>query len=299
MDNITDIPDSYPLLDLRQDNSKTLMTVLAIMAFLASLALIFALSAKRLNADWQNELGQSATIQILLDEPELRDIKIEAAITVLQKEYPDAVIEPLGHQQSQDLLRPWLGSVELPENLPVPALVTIDFDGPKRLDLDALKVKLSAEGLLTQIDDHSRWSAQIGRTGRGLWTSAIAILSLIFLACAAVAAYATQAALSAQRDIIRVLLQVGASDRFIAKLFIWQASKRGLISGFLGVLCGFILAVFLRLRRNPDTALFPDMTLSFTDIFWLILLPLFIGFICALAAGLTSFRLLGEEHRRA
>ena len=83
MDNITDIPDSYPLLDVRQDDSKTLMTVLAIMAFLASLALIFALSAKRLNADWQNELGQSATIQILLDEPELRDIKIEAAITAV------------------------------------------------------------------------------------------------------------------------------------------------------------------------------------------------------------------------
>ena len=299
MESIADIPDSYPLLDVKQDDARTLIIVLSIMAFLASLALIFALSAKKLKADWQKELEQSATIQILLDDPDLRDIKIDTAITVLQKEYPAAIIKPLEYQQSQDLLRPWLGSVNLPENLPIPALVTIDFDGSESLDLEALKTKLSTEGLLTQIDDHSRWSAQIGRTGRGLWTSALAILSLIFLACAAVSAYATQAALSAQRDIIRVLMQVGASDRFVAKLFIWQASKRGLISGLIGVLCGFILALFLRLRRNPDTALFPDMTLSFTYIFWLILLPLFIGLICALAAGLTSFRLLGEEHRRA
>ena len=134
MESIADIPDSYPLLDVKQDDARTLIIVLSIMAFLASLALIFALSAKKLKADWQKELEQSATIQILLDDPDLRDIKIDSAITVLQKEYPAAIIKPLEYQQSQDLLRPWLGSVNLPENLPIPALVTIDFDGSESLD---------------------------------------------------------------------------------------------------------------------------------------------------------------------
>jgi len=57
MDNNADIPNSYPLLDTRHDNARTLMSVLTIMAFLASLALVFALSAKRLQTNWQEAMA--------------------------------------------------------------------------------------------------------------------------------------------------------------------------------------------------------------------------------------------------
>ena len=102
-----------------------------------------------------------------------------------------------------------------------------------------------------------------------------------------------------RRDVIRVLLQVGASDKFVTKLFIKQAGQRGLISGFIGVILGTAAALIARIRRNADTALLPDLTFNFTDIFWLFLLALSLGMICALAAGFTSFRLLRQEHRRA
>ena len=196
-------------------------------------------------------------------------------------------------------MRPWLGSVDLPDDLPIPALISVEFPSAADLNIEALQSQLLAEGLIVDIDDHSRWSAQIKRTGRGLLASALAMLGLIFFACAAVSAFATQAALSAQRDVIRVLLQVGASDKFVTKLFIKQAGQRGLISGFIGVILGTIAALIARIRRNADTALLPDLTFDFTDIFWLLLLALSLGVICALAAGFTSFRLLRQEHRRA
>jgi len=298
MDNITDIPDAYPLLDTRHDNARTLMTVLAIMAFLASLALIFALSAERLKTNWQDELDRTATIQIMLEDPETRDLKVTSAVDILKTQFPEAKIEELDAVDAKALLRPWLGSVELPDDLPIPALIAVEFNTPETPNMDALKSKLLSEGLIAEIDDHSRWSTQISRTGRGLWASALAMLGLIFFACASVSAFATQAALSAQRDIIRVLLQVGASDKFVTKLFIVQAGKRGLISGIIGVVFGTIVAFALRMTRNSDTALLPDLTFSLTDIFWLLLLAFIIGVICALAAGLTSFRLLRQEHRR-
>jgi len=298
MDNTPDIPESYPLLDSRHDNARTLMSVLAIMAFLASLALIFALSAQRLNADWQDELNRTATIQLMLDTPETRDIKTSAALDILKAEFPNAVINELDEAKSKDLLRPWLGSVELPDDLPIPSLIAVEFDRAEALNIDALKTKFSSEGLLVDIDDHSRWSVQVNRTGRGLLTSALAMLGLIFLACAAVSSLAAQAGLSAQRDIVRALLQVGASDRFISKLFIRQAGKRGLISSFIGVGLGAIVTLIMQLRKQTDTALLPDLTFSLTDSVWLILLVLTIGVICALAAGVTSFRLLRREHRR-
>lgn len=305
MNNRADIPNSFPLLDTRHDNARTLMTVLIIMAFLASLALVFALSAKRLQTNWQHELDRTATLQVMIENSDVRDLKITSVMTILETEFPDASLKAIEHEEAKALLRPWLGSIDLPEDLPIPALIAIEFDKMDKLDdthildMQSLKSKLAAEGLIVDIDDHSRWSSQISRTGQGLWLSALAMLSLIFFACAAVSAFATQAALSAQRDIIRVLLQVGASDSFVTKLFIIQAGKRGLISGVIGVTIGAVICFVLRLRRNSETALLPDLTLNLTDVFWLLLLALTIGILCALAAGLTSFRLLRQEHRRA
>ena len=292
-------PEVYPLLNTRQDNARTLITVLAIMAFIASLALVFALSANRLKTDWQSDLSRSATIQVMLENSEVRDLKIKSALSILETQLPAASIKELSSDDSKALLRPWLGSVDLPDDLPIPALISVEFPSAADLNIEALQSQLLAEGLIVDIDDHSRWSAQIKRTGRGLLASALAMLGLVFFACAAVSAFATQAALSAQRDVIRVLLQVGASDKFVTKLFIKQAGKRGLISGFIGVILGTIAALIARIRRNADTALLPDLTFDFTDIFWLLLLALSLGVICALAAGFTSFRLLRQEHRRA
>ena len=292
-------PEVYPLLNTRQDNARTLITVLAIMAFIASLALVFALSANRLKTDWHSDLSRSATIQVMLENSEVRDLKIKSALSILETQLPAASIKELSSDDSKALLRPWLGSVDLPDDLPIPALISVEFPSAADLNIEALQSQLLAEGLIVDIDDHSRWSAQIKRTGRGLLASSLAMLGLIFFACAAVSAFATQAALSAQRDVIRVLLQVGASDKFVTKLFIKQAGQRGLISGFIGVILGTAAALIARIRRNADTALLPDLTFNFTDIFWLLLLALSLGVICALAAGFTSFRLLRQEHRRA
>ena len=292
-------PEVYPLLNTRQDNARTLITVLAIMAFIASLALVFALSANRLKTDWQSDLSRSATIQVMLENSEVRDLKIKSALSILETQLPAASIKELSSDDAKALLRPWLGSVDLPDDLPIPALISVEFPSAADLNIEALQSQLLAEGLIVDIDDHSRWSAQIKRTGRGLLASALAMLGLVFFACAAVSAFATQAALSAQKDVIRVLLQVGASDKFVTKLFIKQAGKRGLISGFIGVILGTIAALIARIRRNADTALLPDLTFGFTDIFWLLLLALSLGVICSLAAGFTSFRLLRQEHRRA
>lgn len=297
-DNIANIPNAYPLLNTRHDNARTLITVLTIMAFLASLALIFALSAQRLKANWQDELGRSATLQIMIENPEIKKLKTDSTMALLKAEFPNATIKTISTEEAKALLKPWLGNVNLPEGLPIPTLMTIDFEDSNVLNTQELKSKLSAEGIIADIDDHSRWSDQIKRTGHGLLGSALALLTLIFLACAAVSAFATQAALSAQRNVIQVLIQVGATDNFVTKLFIGQAGKRGLISGFIGILFGAITSLIAYLNRDYETSLFPDLSMNWTDAFWLILLALCIGLICAAAAGITSLQLLHQEHRR-
>jgi len=287
------------LLSTQADNARSLVFVLSIMAFLATLALLFSLSADRLRKNWQGELGSSATVQIMIESKELRQTQIEAALNVLRPALPNSVVDQLGEDKSKDLLKPWLGNLDLPDDLPLPVLISIRSSGDDIISPEHLTSLLGNEGLIAEVDDHSRWSDQIGRSGRGLQAAALALLALIFGAGIAVSGFATQAALSAQRDVIRVLVQVGAEDSFIAKLFIKQAGYRGLKGGIIGVVFGTLTALILSLRRAKETALLPDLGLHWTD--GLFLLMLIIGFtlICALAAGLTAFRLLRRERRRA
>lgn len=291
-------PTSQPLLSTQLDNARLLITVLAIMAFLATLALLFSLSADRLRKTWQGELGRSATVQIMIDSPELRETKIKTALDTLKTSLPEASITAMSQTQSENLLKPWLGNLELPEDLPLPALISVELTNGEVLSPPRLTAMLREEGLIAEVDDHSRWSDQIGRSGRGLRTAAIGLLILIFGAGIAVSGFATQAALSAQRDVIRVLVQVGAEDGFISKLFIRQAGIRGLKGGLIGVVLGTITAIFLSLRRTPETALLPDLGLHWSDGIFLILLIIGFILICAFAAGFTSHRLLRKERRR-
>jgi len=289
---------SQPLLSGHSDNARSLVIVLAIMAFLATLALLFSLSADRLRKNWQGELGRSATVQIMVESPDLRETKVQTALSVLKTALPEASITPMSQAKSQALLKPWLGNLDLPEDLPLPALISLELKNGDILSPDHLSAALGEEGLIAEVDDHSRWSDQIGRSGRGLQTAAMALLALIFGAGIAVSGFATQAALTAQRDVIRVLVQVGAQDGFISKLFVRQAGMRGLKGGIIGVVLGAITALFLSLRRSKETALLPDLGLNWTDGIFLILLIIAFMIICALAAGVTSYRLLRKERRR-
>jgi cell division transport system permease protein len=287
------------LLSAQADNARSLIFVLSIMAFLATLALLFSLSADRLRKNWQGELGSSATVQIMIESKELRQTQIEAALNVLRPALPNSAVGQLSEDKSKDLLKPWLGNLDLPDDLPLPVLISIKSSGDDIISPERLTALLGNEGLIAEVDDHSRWSDQIGRSGRGLQAAALALLALIFGAGIAVSGFATQAALSAQRDVIRVLVQVGAEDSFIAKLFIKQAGYRGLKGGIIGVVLGTLTALILSLRRAKETALLPDLGLHWTDSFFLLLLIMGFTLICALAAGLTAFRLLRRERRRA
>ena len=288
-----------PLLSAQADPARSLIIVLSIMAFLATLALLFSLSADRLRKNWQGELGRSVTVQIMVDNPELRDAKIETALSALKTALPKASIIAMSQTESQALLKPWLGNLDLPEDLPLPVLISLELEDGERLSPDTLTAALGEEGLIAEVDDHSRWSDQIGRSGRGLRAAAMGLLALIFGASIAVSSFATQAALSAQSVVIRVLVQVGAEDGFIAKLFIRQAGMRGLKGGIIGVILGTITAVFLSLRRSAETALLPDLGLHWSDGIFLILLIIGFVLICALAAGITSYQILRKERRRA
>ena len=298
MNNPSLIPSVQPLLNPRQDNGRALIMVLGVIAFLAALSLLFMLSADRLKRSWQSQLTQSATVQLMIETDAARESKIDSALSILRAKLPEAQIVLVEKQQSDALLQPWLGNVALPDDLPLPVLISVDLFKDHSLDIEALEGALRADGIIARLDDHSRWSNQLSRTGQSVKAISMAVLTLIILAAIAITTFATQASLAAQRDVIRVLVQVGAQDSFVARLFVSQAAQRGFYGALIGALSALILALFLILGRRSKDALLPDLSLAWVDGFWLLVFVAGFTLFCAFAAYVTASRILRLERRR-
>jgi len=111
--------------------------------------------------------------------------------------------------------------------------------------------------------------------------------------------FATRAGLAAQRDIIHVLVQAGATDGFIARLFVGQAARRGLVGAALGAGLALIIWIFISIGPGQGSVGWHGLTDILTDAAAMTLLCGAFGLICAISAGWSSLRQLSDERRRA
>jgi cell division transport system permease protein len=154
-------------------------------------------------------------------------------------------------------------------------------------------------GLETIIDDHSRFSGQLKRTVGRLVLLGLSLLAMIGIGATAVNIFATRAGLAAQRDIIHVLVQAGASDSFIARLFVGQAAKRGAVGAAVGALAAGLVWIFVSTGPGRDSVGWRGAGDAISDIIALAVLIGLFAFICAGAAGWAAMRQLVHERRRA
>ena len=209
---------SNPLLDPKGNDSGSLLFVLSIVAYLATIALMFSLSMNRISASWNMSLKNTATVQILVDNPRLRETQVDITLKNLKENYPNSEITVVGKKKSLDMLKPWLGNSVLPDDLPIPALISVKFASGDNKDLAYLTSDLKAEGVIIEIDDHTRWSEQVKKSATALKVGSSALLILIFSIAMLITNYATKSALLAQKKIINILLQVWCQKHFHHKI---------------------------------------------------------------------------------
>lgn len=291
------LANQQPLLPSRPEQGRALLVVLLVMAFLAALALLFARGADRLSDRWTAQLSQSSTVQLLISSEEQRDAQMSATRDILRSAVPDASLTLLTRAQASQLIRPWLGGGSLPDDLPIPGVIRVD--SAIKLPIETLERQFSEAGLKTVIDDHSRFSGQLKKTVGRLVMLGVGLVALIGLAATAVSMFATRAGLAAQRDIIHVLVQAGATDGFIARLFVGQAARRGLVGAGLGAILAVMVWVFVSIGPGQGSVGWRGPADGITDAVALIVLCAAFGLICALAAGWSSLRQLSDERRRS
>lgn len=283
-----------PLLPREDGRDRALAFVVATLCFLACLTAFAALAANRAAQGWRNELAASATVEV---RPRADETGSEAAARGAEalagvKGVTEA--EALDRSAAEKLLEPWLGKGNIPDDLPIPHLVTVELDPKAPATAADMNAALAASGVDASVDDHSRWMSDVRRAGDIVRALALGAVLLVAAAAGAVVTFATRAGLAARRDVVEVLHLSGAKDAFIAGLFqrrfAWLAARAG---GY-GAAAAVIAGGALRLLGGAD-GLTPVLPLAWQDFLAALPCPLLAAAVATVAARRTAMSILKAE----
>lgn len=213
--------------------------VIAVMLFLTLLATAAALAlgsaARQINAD----LAGRATVQIVNADGDARQKQALAAEALLRSDRAVASVTQVSEAEVRALLTPWLGSGATSRDIPLPALIDVDF----RAQADAgtlarLRSALKSAAPDARIDAHGQWLTPVFDLIATLRWLAIALVALLALATTASVMLSARSSFAAHADTIDIMHLLGSTHQQIARLF----QRRIALDAALGALIGCLLA---------------------------------------------------------
>lgn len=233
-----------PLVPSTTIAGRALVTVVAILTFLAALTASAAQLVADASRDWRSDVGREITIQVRPQTGIDVDVQVERAASIARAAPGVDRVSIFSKAASERLLEPWLGAgLDLVE-LPIPRLVVVTLTDGARPDLDALRKALTDQVTGASLDDHRLWIERLATMANTVVIIGLVIVVLVLTAAALAIGFATRGALAGAKDIVEVLHFVGADDRFIARQFQDRFLQLGLKGGLIG---GAAAAFFLAL----------------------------------------------------
>lgn len=220
--------------------TRALVTVIAIMTFLASLTAGVAIMVNDVSRGWRQDVAREMTIQLKPVPGRNVELDLRKLEEITKATEGVKSVTLLSKQESDKLLEPWLGvGLDLKE-LPVPRMLVLHLSEEKKLDLAKLRAILSQNVPGTNLDDHRQWIERLAAMSRTTVLLGVIIFALVLIAMALAVAFATRGAMAGSREVINVLHFVGAEDSFIAREFqrhfIWLGLRGGMIGGGLAII---------------------------------------------------------------
>lgn len=270
-----------------------LMTFLAVMALGAS----FALSA--LQSRWTSGLENRVTVEIpaehdgrLLSADEVT--RAAEKIQALLENYPAvAHAEILPAADIRALVSPWLGDGALPDDMPLPALISVTLERDSEVNMAVMQDKITALVPQARLDTHESWLRDVLRFAGALKGAAFLLLLTIGITTITAIAGAVRARMEIYRAEVELLHLMGATDRYIARQFQRYAFLAALQGGTTGLVGGGLaIGVIGLMAGRMDMGLLPDFSLHAPHIVMLAALPLTAALIGMTTARRTVMRVL-------
>ncbi|NRA31063.1 MAG: FtsX-like permease family protein [Parvularculaceae bacterium] len=284
-----------PILPENGISGFSLGVVIAVLAFLAGIALTAFFAVDSAVRGWSGELTGSITVQVRGMSAAEIDSSTASALAVLQETVGLSNVAVMPRGEAEALLEPWLGSGNLPADLPMPALVTADVTPELRAALDPLRARLAEDVPGASLNDHGAWTDQLVEAARRMRGLAFLAFCLITAAAASVIVFAARSGLAAHRNIIEVLHLVGATDSFIAG----QIGRRYLLLGFAGGATGAFLAwvvtKVLAVVTTDAGGFLPAFSIDTSTALWMLVIPLLLGTLSTVSARIAVMRTLKTD----
>jgi len=283
-----------PLLPRGDGRDRSLVFVVAVLCFLSCLTVFAAIAGDRAAQGWRSDLAASATVQVRPSGGQTASEAAARAAEVLAGVRGVTEAQVLDREEAERLLEPWLGRGNIPDDLPLPRLVTVDLDPAAPPSGATLKAALTAAGVDADLDDHRRWMTEVEQAGVVVRAGALFACLLTAAAAAAVIAFATRAGLAARRDVVEVLHLSGAHDRFVAGLFQRRFAALAARAGVLGALTAAAATAAVH-ALTGDQGFTPVLPLEWIDLAAALPCPLLAAATAAVSARRTALAILRAE----
>lgn len=222
-------------------SGRSLIAVVAIMTFLASLTTGAAILVSRAAGEWQSEIAREVTIQVIPAPGRDMDGLVDKAVSV-SRAFPGIVeVRPYSKDESTKLLEPWLGTGLSLNELPVPRLIIVKLASDATPDLAQLRRQLAEQVPGAVLDDHRGWIDRMRAMAGTAVAAGLCALILMFAATILSVTFATRGAMATNKAVIEVLHFVGAKNGFIARNFQHHFLLLGLQGGAIGGSAAIIL----------------------------------------------------------
>lgn len=292
-----------PLIPRNSIAGGALVVVVGIMTLLACLTAGGALLMAHASQAWRTDILSDVTIQVKPRPNDDVDRLVDKVVGIAGQRVGGENVHAYSADNSQKLLRPWLGEGVDLSALPIPRIIVVHVRGTGEGDVAALRAALAEGAPQANLDDHRVWAARIGVMAGAVVALAAALFILVIVAMATAIGFATRGAVAENREIVEVLHFVGASDRFVANQFHSHFQRLGLqgaaIGGGAAIAFFFVASTFSRYSaKSPGgaeiAALFGSFALDLTGYAGLLL----VAAVVALLTGVLSRRIV-LRHLRA
>ena len=239
------------------------------MSFLAVVGLAFSLICSDLSNEWGESLKNSS---LRLSAPtDLLEKQTKMALAILEQTSGVKSARLVGISAKKKLLEPWLG-VDFPlEAIAMPALIEI-HETEAGVDYEGLRLRLSAELPSAILDNHAEWRRPIEVVSKLVSQLGMFTVILIMLSSIAMVTMASNAALSANVKVLRVLRLVGAFDTFIVTAFVRIFTLRVFLGSLTGTVCAG-LVLFLIPTFSENLGILDVVRLEIKDTIYIACVP--------------------------
>lgn len=276
--------------------SRVLPWLIAVMVFLAVLALAGAFIVAGTVETWSSGVRGTLTVQIppAPEGDDMTEKHVDQAKLIL-RDTPGVIrIRAMEKAEIARLIRPWLpgGSGG---DLALPRLIDVGLAPSAEIDLDKLQARLSAAVPGATVEDHRKWMSGLLRLGSSIAVLALAIPALMLLATVLTVVFAVHTGLNIHRDVTEILHLIGARDRYIARQFELNAMRMG----FKGGVIGTVVAIAVILGVGQIVGRIEAFDLPVPEFSWwqwlcFLMLPVAAAGVARIAARVTVLRTLAK-----